>query len=106
MKKESYACFFCIEHFAAKYIRGKAFILETDLRNILWIEKSDVPIIVQWRLFMQLFVVHIRHIEGLKNKVVNWLTLLEEHFLQQKNLGPNDIKKIQHQLSTLYKPRD
>ena len=69
MTKESYGCFFGIEHFAY-YLRGKPFILETDHRNILWIEKSDVPIIVRWRLFMQSFVVHIRHIPGLKNKVV------------------------------------
>ena len=99
MKKESYACFFGIEHFAY-YLRGKPFILETDHRNILWIEKSDVPIIVRWRLFMQSFVVHIRHIAGLKNKVADWLSRLEGHFLEQKELGPRDVEE----LPTLYEP--
>ena len=35
-KKESYACFFGIEHFAY-YLHGKPFIIETDHRNMLWI---------------------------------------------------------------------
>ena len=90
MKKESYACFFGIEHFAY-YLRGKSFILETDHRNILWIEKSDVPIIVRWRLFMQSFVVYIRHIPGLKNKVADWLSRLEEHFVKEKSLDTKDL---------------
>ena len=84
MKKESYACFFGIEHFAY-YLRGKPFVLETDHRNILWIEKSDVPIIVRWRIFMQSFVVTIRHIAGLKNKVADWLSRLEQHYLEEAN---------------------
>ena len=58
-------------------------ILETDYRNIFWIEKSDVPIIVRLSLFMQSFVVYIHHIPGLKNKVVDWLSLLEEKFLRE-----------------------
>ena len=90
MKKESYACLFGIEHFAF-YLRGKYFILETDHRNILWIEKSDVSIIVFWKLFMQSFVVHIRHIPGLKNKVADWLSRLEEHFLKQKTLDSRNL---------------
>ena len=76
INKESCGCFFGIEHFAY-YLSGKPFILVTDHRNILWIEKSDVPIIIQWRLFMQSFVEQIRHITGLKNKVADWLSRLE-----------------------------
>ena len=64
MKKELYACFLAIEHFVY-YLRGEPTVLETDHRNILWIEKSDVPIIVRWRIFMQSFVVTIRNIAGL-----------------------------------------
>ena len=92
MKKESYGCFFGIEHFAY-YLRGKPFILETDHRNIIWREKSDVPIFVRWRLFMQSFVVHIRHIPGLKNKVADWLSRLEEHFLKQKSREHGEIEE-------------
>ena len=80
MKKESYTCFFCIKHFAY-YLCGKPFILETDHRNILCIEKSDVPIIVRWRFFIQSIVYHIRHIAGLKKYVADWFSRLEGHFL-------------------------
>ena len=65
MNKESYGFFFGIDHFAY-YLRGKPFILETDRRNILWIEMSDVPITVRCRSIMQSFVVQIRHIASLK----------------------------------------
>ena len=42
---------------------------------------------------MESFVVHIRHIAGLKNKIVDGLSRLEENFLQQNDLVPNDIKE-------------
>ena len=92
IKKESYGCFFGIGHFNY-YLRGKPFILKTDHRNILLIDKSDVPIIVRWWLFMQSFVVQIRHIAGLKNKVAHWLSRLEEHFVQQKDVSSSYIEE-------------
>ena len=70
MKKESYACLFVTENFAY-YLRGKPFAIETDHRHILWIEKSNVSIIVRWRMFMQSFVITIRHVVGLKKKVAD-----------------------------------
>ena len=50
-KKEAYATFYGVSHFAY-YLRGKPFLLETDHLNMLWIEKSDVPIVVRWRVFL------------------------------------------------------
>ena len=44
-KKEGYAIFFAVKHFAY-YLRGKPLVLETDHRNLLWIEKSEAPIVV------------------------------------------------------------
>ena len=38
--------YYGVSHFAY-YLRGKPFLLETDHRNLLWIEKSDVPIVVR-----------------------------------------------------------
>ena len=34
---------------------------------------------------MQSFVVTIRHIAGLKNKVADWLSRLEQHYLEEAN---------------------
>ena len=72
-KKEAYAAFFGVNYFAY-YLRGKAFILETDHRNLQWIEKSEVPMVVRWRVFMQSFCMFIRHIPGTKNLVADWLS--------------------------------
>ena len=43
-KKEAYAAYYGVNHFSY-YLRGKPLLLETDC-NLLWIEKSDVPIVV------------------------------------------------------------
>ena len=67
-KKEAYAAFYGVSHFGY-YLRGKPFLLETDHRNLLWIEKSEVPIVVRWRVFLQSFVMFVRHISGAKNTV-------------------------------------
>ena len=60
-KKEAYACYFGVEYFAY-YLRGKSFILETDHRNLVWIEQSEVPMVVRWRVFLQSFPMFVRHI--------------------------------------------
>ena len=72
-KKEAYACFFGV-HYFSYYLRGKAFILETDHRNLVWIEKSEVPMVVRWRVFLQSFKLYLRHIPGTKNLVADWLS--------------------------------
>ena len=56
MKKEYYACYFGIFIFAY-YLRGKSFILKTYHNNILLIEKSLLPIVTRWRLYMESFMV-------------------------------------------------
>ena len=78
-KKEAYAAYFGVHHFAY-YLRGKPFVLETDHRNLLWIEKSEVPIVVRWRVYMQSFVMYVRHIPGTQNRVADWLSRMERYF--------------------------
>ena len=78
-KKEAYAAYFAVHHFSY-YLRGKPFILETDHRNLLWIEKSEVPIVVRWRVYLQSFVMYIRHIPGTQNRVADWLSRMERYF--------------------------
>ena len=72
-KKEGYAIFFAVKHFAY-YLRGKPLVLETDHRNLLWIEKSEAPIVVRWRIYLQSFTIWLRHIEGRKNVVADWMS--------------------------------
>ena len=74
-KQEAYACYYGVFHFSY-YLRGKCFVLETDHANLVWIEKSEVPIVVRWRVYLQSFVVYLRHISGAKNVVADWQSRL------------------------------
>ena len=77
------AAYYGVSHFAY-YLRGKPFLLETDHRNLLWIEKSDVPIVVRWRVFLQSFVMFVRHIAGTKNTVADWLSRMHAYVSSEK----------------------
>ena len=72
-KQEAYALFFAVSQFGY-YLRGKEFLLETDHRNLLWIESSQVPIIVRWRVLLQSYVFQVKHIPGKENIVADWLS--------------------------------
>ena len=72
-KKEAFALFWGV--FAlAYYLHGKAFVLETDHRNWVYIEKSQVPMIIRWRIYLQSFQIVIRHIPGKDNVVADWMS--------------------------------
>ena len=72
-KKEAYAIFCGVKHFSY-YLRGKPLVLETDHRNLLWIEKSEAAIVVRWRIYMQQFILWMRHIPGRHNIVADWMS--------------------------------
>jgi RNase H-like domain found in reverse transcriptase len=72
-KQEAYALYFSIIQFAY-YLRGKPFLLETDHRNLVWIERSQVPIVVRWRVLLQSYIFEVRHIPGKDNTVADWLS--------------------------------
>ena len=36
--------------------------------------------VMRWRMFMQSFMVWIRHIPGAQNKVADWMTRLEKYY--------------------------
>ena len=72
-KQEAYALYFAVTQFSY-YLRGKPFLLETDHRNLVWIETSQVPIVVRWRVLLQNFIFQIKHIPGKDNTVADWLS--------------------------------
>lgn len=74
-KKEAYAVYFSVVAFAF-LLRGKFFILESDHRNLIWIEQSDVAIVIRWRVYLQSFIFLLRHIAGRKNLVADWASRL------------------------------
>jgi RNase H-like domain found in reverse transcriptase len=72
-KREAFAVYHAIDSFAY-YLRGKHFLLETDHRNLVWIEASVAPIVVRWRALLQSYSFLIRHIPGRDNTVADWLS--------------------------------
>ena len=72
-KQEAYALYYAVTQFSY-YLRGKTFVLETDHRNLVWIETSLVPIVVRWRVLLQSYDFQIRHIPGKENVVADWLS--------------------------------
>ena len=75
IEKEGYAIFAGVHRFAY-YLVGKSFIIETDHNNLRWMEASEVPKIVRWRVYLQSFDFKIRHIKGSNNTVADALSRL------------------------------
>ena len=72
-KREAYGLYFSIHTFSF-YLRGKFFTLETDHRNLQWIESSESPIVIRWRALMQSFTFVILHIPGKINRVADFMS--------------------------------
>jgi hypothetical protein len=49
------------------YLQGHPFIIETDHRNLLYLEKATAPKLIRWRLRLQEFSFKVRHIAGVSN---------------------------------------
>ena len=75
IEKEGYAILAGVHRFAY-YLVGKSFIIETDHNNLRWMEASEVPKIVRWRVYLQSFDFKIRHIKGSNNTVADALSRL------------------------------
>ena len=62
-KKEAFACYWGVKVFAY-YLHGKEFVIKTDHKNFLYMEKSEAAIVIRWRIYLQGFMVFLRHIAG------------------------------------------
>ena len=71
-KREAYVVYWGVKVFSYYLHHGKSFILETDHANLLYMEKSEVYIVIRWRIYLQSFLFLLRHISGRKNIVADW----------------------------------
>ena len=72
-KKEAFAIYYSVSSFDY-YLKGKEFLVESDHRNLQWIESSQSPIIVRWRTLLQSYDFLVRHIPGKENTVADWIS--------------------------------
>lgn len=75
IEQEAYGIYFGVKT-CSYYLRCKEFILETDHANLQWIEASEVPKIIRWRIFLQSFSFLLRHLKGKLNKLADWQSRL------------------------------
>ena len=72
-KREAYGIYHGVHSFSY-YLRGKSFLVETDHRNLQWIETAQAPIVVRWRALLQSYDLLVRHIPGRENRVADYLS--------------------------------
>ena len=70
-KKEAYGVVYGVSS-ASYYVRGKHFTLETDHRNLLYMDQNTSAIVVRWRTYLQSYSFLLRHLAGKKNLVADW----------------------------------
>lgn len=73
--KEAFAMYYAVKE-CEYMLRGKVFVLQGDHRNLKWIEASNVPKVIRWRIFMQSFAFKFYHIAGKRNIVADWQSRL------------------------------
>lgn len=73
IEQEGFAVYFCIVQ-CERYLAGVDFILETDHRNLQWLENSKAPKLVRWWLRIQEFRFKIQHIPGKQNYIADALS--------------------------------
>jgi hypothetical protein len=66
---------FCV-HAWEYLLMPKSFVIETDHRNLLWLESSLIPKVIRWRVYLHGFDFQIRHIPGTSNSIADWLSRL------------------------------
>ena len=97
-KREAYGIFYAVHAFSY-YLRGKDFLVETDHRNLQWIENSQSPIVVRWRALLQSYSFLIRHIPGKDNTVADWMSrmyLLDGEDIKERELSFEEIMEHVH----------
>lgn len=73
IEQEAFAIFFGITSLS-HHLLGHRFLVETDHRNLVFMDKATAPKIVRWRLRLQEYDFEVRHIAGKDNPVADGLS--------------------------------
>jgi phospholipid-translocating ATPase len=88
IEQEAYAIFFGVKKLEY-LLMCKSFVVETDHRNLVWMETSLVSKIIRWRIYLQAFDMSIKHIKGTDNGTADWLSRLHS---VESHVVLNDVK--------------
>jgi hypothetical protein len=75
ISKECFGMVYCVKKLQY-YLHAKNFTLETDHQNLRFLERSEVPKLIRWKLFLQSYIFILRHIRGAENIVADWQSRL------------------------------
>ena len=73
IEQEAYALIMCLLKLY-KYLIGHHFFLETDHKNLLWLNYQSAPKLIRWRLRIQEFDYTLIHIPGKTNIIADTLS--------------------------------
>ena len=76
IKKEAFIIFYAIKYWMF-FLVGKFFVIQTDHNNLRWMESSDNPMIIRWRIFLQSFDCLVEHIKGKNNVIADYMSRLQ-----------------------------
>ncbi|GKT18034.1 DDE-type integrase/transposase/recombinase, partial [Aduncisulcus paluster] len=71
--KEAYAIVYCLQK-AESLLQGVRFDIQTDHRNLLWMNKSSTARVIRWTTYLNQFDFEIEHIKGKDNVVADTLS--------------------------------
>ncbi|MDO8094970.1 MAG: RNase H-like domain-containing protein [Candidatus Brocadiales bacterium] len=92
IERECFACHWAIQS-NEYFLRCKDFVLQTDHRNLQWMQTSNTPKVVRWFTAMQSFNFMVEHIPGRNNRVADLLSRIHVltsdavHLLEQVHGG-------------------
>ena len=88
LEKELYALVFSLQKLDY-YLRMKAFVVETDHSNILYLQQSLIPKLIRWKLFVHSYIITLRHIPGRVNVFADALSRL--YYMSLRTLDPAQL---------------
>lgn len=78
-----------------RYLFGRRFTIETDHRNLQWLDKAESPKVIRWRLSLAQYDFDVVHIPGITNVVADALSRLLPEPISAKPDRPSWLRQME-----------